>query len=214
MAALITAGLITSCAGLITLKTPEITGGKIEKAKYVAKKPPALFEDFEAGTLVGAHTYANNAANAWAKYQISDPAKDQAKNGRFCAKAEFFTGSDSAWGCGFGSQSVYGGGFVDAKDREYINVWIKAPKGMKFYLFVNEARANGADGEYWNSMDLTGTGDWKEYDTAMDTFFKNIYSGNQTGNNMVDMGGIGTVGIQVGGAQGEGVIYIDDIKFR
>ncbi len=212
--ALITAGLLSSCAGLITLKTPEITGGKIEKAKYVPKKPPALFEDFEAGTLVGAYTYANTAASAWSKYLISEPGKDEAKNGRYCAKAEFFTGSDSAWGCGFGSQSVYGGGFVDAKDREYLSVWIKAPAGMKFHIFVNEAQANGADGEYWNSMDQTGAGDWKLYDIALDTFYKNVYSGSQSGNNMVDAGGIGTVGLQVGGAQGEGVIYIDDITFR
>lgn len=214
LTALITASLLSSCAGLITLKTPEITGGKIEKAKYVAKKPPAVFEDFEAGTLVGAYTYANAAANAWAKYTIIDPDKDTAKNGSYCAKAEFFSGSDSAWGCGFGSQSVYGGGYVDAKDREYINLWIKAPKGMSFYIFVNEAQANGADGEYWNSMNLSGTGDWKLYEIPMDTFFRNIYSGSQSGNNMIDMSGIGTVGAQVGGAQGEGVVYIDDITFR
>jgi hypothetical protein len=207
--------LFTSCAGVITLKEPKISGGKAEEKKYVPKKPPVLFEDFEAGTVIGGYSYANTAGGASAKYMISNPdnPEEKAHSGRFCSKAIFNTGTNADWGCGFGSQSVYGS-FIDAKDREYISIWVKAPKGIKFYIFCNEAFANGADGEYWNSPDITGTGDWKLYEIPMETFYKNIYSGNQSGNNMVDMTGIGTVGAQIGGAQGEGLLFIDDIYFK
>ena len=212
--ALIAAILLASCAGVITLKTPVISGGKAAEKVYTAKKPPVKFEDFEAGTIVGGYAYANGAGGASAKIAISVPGTDAAHTGNYAAKADFNTGTNGDWGCGFGFQSVYGGGYIDAKDREYIDLWIKAGKGMKFYIFVNEAMANGADGEYWNSTGLTGAGDWTEYVIPMDTFFKNIYSGNQFGNNSIDMSGIGTVGAQVDGLQGPGSILMDDIYFK
>ena len=214
--ALITTILLASCAGVISLKTPDIYGGKSAEKKYVPKKPPVKFEDFEAGTIVGGYSYANTAGNASAKVMISDPAlsSDKAHAGKYCAKGIYNTGTNGDWGCGFGFQSVYGGGYIDAKDREYADLWIKAPQGAKFYVFVNEAAANGADGEYWNSPGLTGAGDWKEYEIAMDSFYKNIYSGTQGGNNMIDMVGIGTVGVQLDGGQGSGTLYIDDVYFK
>jgi hypothetical protein len=212
--ALITAILLASCAGVITLKTPNISGGKAPDKVYVAKKPPVKFEDFEAGTIVGGYSYANGAGGASAKVVISEPGTDVAHSGNYAAKAVFNTGTNSDWGCGFGFQSVYGGGYIDAKDREFVSLWIKAPKGFKFYIFVNEASANGADGEYWNSPGIVGAGDWKEYMLPMENFFKNIYSGNQNGNNSIDMVGIGTVGAQLDGLQGAGEILIDDVTFK
>lgn len=211
----ITIFMFNSCAGLITLKTPKITGGKIEtEKKYIPKKPPVLFEDFEAGTVIGAYSYANTAGGASAKYVISEPGKDEPHSGKYCAKAIYDSGTNSDWGCGFGAQSAYGGGFIDAKDREYISLWIKAKPGLNFYVFCNEASANGADGEYWNSPNLLGTGKWELYEIPMEQFYKNVYSGNQQGNNVIDMTGIGTVGAQIGGAQGAGELFIDDIYFK
>jgi hypothetical protein len=212
--ALITTILLASCAGVITLKTPALTGGKAPDQVYVPKKPPVKFEDFEAGTIVGGYAYANGAIGASAKVVISEPGKDAPHAGNYCAKAVYNTGSAGDWGSGFGFQSVYGGGYVDAKDREYIDLWIKAPKGSKFYIFVNEAMANGADGEYWNAPGIVGAGDWKEYLISMDTFSKNIYSGNQFGNNSVDMVGVGTVGAQLDAGQGTGELLIDDVYFK
>jgi hypothetical protein len=212
--ALIATILLASCAGVITLKTPAITGGKAPEQVYTPKKPPVKFEDFEAGTIVGGYFYANGAIGATAKINISTPGTDVAHAGNYAARADFNAGTSGDWGCGFGFQSVYGGGYVDAKDREYLDLWIKAPRGLKFYIFVNEAMANGADGEYWNSNGITGAGDWKEYIIPMDTFFKNIYSGNQFGNNTIDMSGIGTVGAQIDAGQGAGTILIDDVYFK
>jgi hypothetical protein len=213
-AALIIIFLMSSCAGIVSLKQPEISGGRAPDQKYVPKKPPVKFEDFEAGTIVGGYSYANNAGAASAKVGVSDPAADKANSGNYCAKADMNTGTNGDWGCGIGFQSVYGGGYIDAKDREYLDMFIKAPKGFKFYVFVNEAQANGADGEYWNGPGQTGSGDWKEYVISMENFSKNIYSGNQAGNNSIDMTGIGTVGIQADGAQGKGVVLIDDVYFK
>ncbi|HRU39710.1 MAG TPA: hypothetical protein P5511_07515, partial [Candidatus Goldiibacteriota bacterium] len=84
----------------------------------------------------------------------------------------------------------------------------------KFYIFVNEAQDNGADGEYWNSPGITGTGEWKQYTLALENFYKNIYSGSQTGNNAIDTSGIGTVGAQLDGTQGSGEIFIDEVYFK
>ncbi|MCE5299396.1 MAG: hypothetical protein LLG37_00780 [Spirochaetia bacterium] len=212
--AFISALMFSSCAGIITLKTPKITGGKIEKASYVAKKPPVLFDDFEAGTVVGGYSYANGAGGASAKIYVSDPQADKAHGGNYAAKVDIDTGADSSWGCGFGAQSTYGGGFIDANEREYVTLWINCPEGMEFYIFVNEAAANGADGEYWGGTPVKGTGKWTYFEFALDTFYKNIYSGNQSGNNVLDTAGIGTVGAQLAGAQGKGVFMFDDIWFK
>jgi len=210
----IAAFVLSSCAGVVEVKAPGIKGGKIEKKKYVPKKPPVLFEDFEAGTVVGAYSYANSAGAAYAKMTISNPETDKAHGGRYAARANFDTGTNSDWGCGFGAQSVYGGGFIDARQREYISAWVKAPAGTKYYMFVNEASMNGADGEYWNGPLVTANGKWQLYEFPLEEFYRNIYSGSQDGNNVVDPVGIGTVGAQLGGAQGSGQFFIDDIYFK
>ncbi|HRU39282.1 MAG TPA: hypothetical protein P5511_05350, partial [Candidatus Goldiibacteriota bacterium] len=122
-AALAVAVFFASCAGVITLKTPQITGGKAAEKAYVPKKPPVKFEDFEAGVIVGGYSYANQAGGASAKVMASDPSTDKAYMGNYSAKAVYNTGTNSDWGCGFGFQSVYGGGYIDAKDREYVELW-------------------------------------------------------------------------------------------
>ncbi len=211
--AAVAAIIISSCSGVFILKTPKLTGGKIESGGYVAKKPPVLFDDFEAGTVVGAYSYANTAGGASAKLAISD-VTDTPHGGKYCAKAVFDSGTNADWGCGFGCQSTYGGGFIDATDREYISMWIKAPENASFYVFVNEANANGGDGEFWNGPSATGSGKWELYEVALEDFTRNIYSGNQSGNNTMDLGAIGTVGVQIAGAQGKGEFLFDDIWFK
>jgi hypothetical protein len=205
---------ISSCSGVLTLKTPKITGGKIETKGYVAKKPPVLFDDFEAGTVIGAYAYANTAGSASAKLMISEPATDKSHGGTYCAKAVFDTGTNADWGCGFGCQSTYGGGYIDATNHEYLSMWVKVNEGTTYYIFVNEASANGADGEFWNGPSMTGSGDWQLYEVPFEDFYKNIYSGNQSGNNVMDLSGLGTVGAQLAGAQGKGTFFMDDISFK
>jgi hypothetical protein len=211
--AVLAAFICASCAGVFTFKNPKLTGGKIETNVYKPKKPPVLFDDFEAGTVVGAYSYANGAGGASAKMMISDTT-DQPHGGKYCAKTVFDSGTNSDWGCGFGCQSTYGGGYIDATDREYISMWVKAPEGVQFYVFVNEAAANNADGEFWNGPIKTGTGNWQLYEVALEEFYKNIYSGNQTGDNTLNLSGIGTVGVQIAGAMGKGNFYLDDIWFK
>jgi hypothetical protein len=212
--AIIASLILSSCAGIVTVKTPKLTGGKIETKGYVAKKPPVLFDDFEAGTVVGGYSYANGAGAASAKLMISEPQTDAPHGGKYCAKAVFDTGTNADWGCGFGMQSTYGSGYIDATGREYLSMWIKAPEGMPYYIFVNEASGNGADGEFWNGPSMIGTGNWQLYEVALEDFYKNIYSGNQSGNGIMDLSGLGTVGSQLGGAQGKGQFMMDDIWFK
>lgn len=206
--------IFSSCAGIFALKTPKITGGKIEAKGYVPKKPPVIFDDFEAGTVVGAYAYQNGAGSASAKLMISEPATDKPHGGSYAAKAVFDTGTDATWGCGFGAQSTYGGGYIDATGREYLSMWVKVNEGIIYYIFVNEASANGADGEFWNGPPMTGTGDWQLYEVPLEDFYKNIYSGTQGGNGVIDLSGLGTVGSQLNGAQGKGEFLMDDIYFK
>ncbi len=206
--------IFTSCAGVFALKNPKLTGGKIETNAYKPTKPPVIFDDFEAGVVVGAYSYANGAGGASAKLMISDPATDVPHGGKYAAKSVFDSGTSADWGCGFGCQSTYGGGFIDATGREYVSLWIKAPEGVPYYVFVNEAAANGADGEFYNGPLRNGTGKWTLYEVAMEDFIRNIYSGNQTGNGSIDMCGLGTVGVQITGASGKGDFFMDDIWFK
>jgi hypothetical protein len=212
--ALIIFFILTSCSGIFVIKTPKITGGKIDAKGYVAKKPPVLFDDFEAGTVVGAYAYQNSAGGASAKLMISEPATDKPHGGKYAAKAVFDTGTNADWGCGFGCQSTYGGGYIEATGREYVSMWVKVSEGIAYYIFVNEATANGADGEFWNGPSMTGSGDWQLYEVPLEDFYKNIYSGTQGGNGVMDLSGLGTVGAQLGGAQGKGEFMMDDIYFK
>ncbi len=211
--AIIAALVFTSCAGVISFRNPK--AAKAAKTSGEVKKlAPVKFEDFENGTMVGGYGYANTAGGASVKYIIGDPSADKAHGGQYCAKANYDTGTNGDWGCGFGCQSSYGAGYIDASDREYISFWAKLPEGVTFYAFVNEAAANGGDGEFYNGPSQTGAGKWYEYLIPLDEFFKNIYSGSQMGNNQMDKSGIGTVGFQVGGNQGKAAFLVDDIWFK
>jgi hypothetical protein len=201
--------LVTSCAGILSFRNPKVS--KASAAGAADNKPldPVKFEDFENGTLNGAYSYGNTAGGASVTYGIS---QEKPHKGQYCAKAPFNSGTDSDWGCGFGSGSTYGPS-TDATGRNSISIGVKAPANTTFYVFINESGANGADGEFWNSPLQTGSGVWQEYIIPFDEFFRNIYSGVQDGNYNFDTSGLGTVGAQIGGAQGKGDLYIDDIYF-
>ncbi len=208
---ILTIFLFTSCAGIIGFKNPNISKNTLTEKKQVKKAEPVKFEDFENGTLVGSYSYANKVGGASASYMIS---QENPYKGSYCAKAVFDTGTDSDWGCGFASGTSYGAGFVDAKGTEAIHIWIKAPEGFTFYVFCNEGAANGADGEFWNGPDMTGAGKWTEYIIPYDELHRNIYSGNQAGNNTFDPDAISTIGIQLGGKQGKGELFVDEIWIK
>ncbi len=203
--------IFISCAGIIGFKNPNISQKYNIGMKQIKKSEPVKFEDFENGTLVGSYSYANKVGGASAAYMIS---QENPYKGNYCAKAVFDTGTDSDWGCGFGAGTSYGSGFIDAKGTEAIHLWIKAPEGITFYIFCNEGAANGADGEFWNGPDMTGSGKWAEYIIPYDELHRNIYSGNQAGNNTFDPDAISTVGIQLGGKQGKGELFVDEIWFK
>jgi hypothetical protein len=201
--------MLSSCAGIISVrnpKSPKLAAGSGDDGKAL---DPVKFEDFENGTLNGSYSYGNKLGGASVTYGVS---QEKPHNGQYCAKAPFNSGTDSDWGCGFGSNSSYGP-YVDATGRNSISLRIKCPANVTFYVFINESGANGADGEFWNSPVQTGTGEWQEYVIPFDEFFRNIYSGVQDGNYNFDPAGLGTVGAQIGGAQGKGDFYVDDIFF-
>lgn len=205
--------LLSSCAGVFSLRNPKISKAELGSRKSAEKLAPVKFEDFENGAVVGGYSYANTAGGASASYGISDPDTDKAKKGQYAAKAVVNTGTDSDWGCGWGSMSSYGS-YIDAAGREFMTMWVKAPNEKTFYVFCNESAANGADGEFWNSPSQTGAGDWTYYEIPFDEFFRNIYSGNQEGNLQMDISGIGVIGLQAGGNQGKFELLIDEIWIK
>ena len=209
MAAILTVG----CADVLVFRSP-FRPKPVKEAGPVVPVKPVKFEDFENGTLVGSYAYANTAAGASCKYLIGDPSKDKAHSGQYCAKAIYNSGTSSDWGSGFGASTSYGAGYIDATGRTSVVFWANVPEGTTFYCFCNEANANGADGEFWNGPDMTGSGKWMEYTVAFEDMHKNIYSGSQTGDNELDPSGIGVVGFQVGGNQGNGTFLVDDIWFK
>jgi len=205
--------LLNGCAGMVSFRNPN----KAKVVKIAGQSQvvqPVKYEDFENGTLVGSYGYQNTAGGAAVKYMISDPSTDKAHDGQYCGKAVYDTGTNSDWGCGFGSGSSYGAGYFDATGREYVTFWAKLPENFTFYVFINEAAANGADGENWSGPSITGSGKWIEYTVPFDEFFKNVYAGNQMGNNTFDPPGIGQVGFQLGGNQGKSIFLVDDIWFK
>lgn len=212
-AVLSVAVLLTSCAGIFTLRNPNLSKADAAVKKSGESLLPVKFEDFENGAIVGAYSYANTAGGASASYGISDPGTDKAYKGQYAAKAVVNTGTDSDWGCGWGSMSSYGS-FIDASGREFLTMWVKAPSEKTFYVFCNESAANGADGEFWNSPSQTGAGGWTYYEIPFDEFFRNIYSGNQEGNLQMDISGIGVIGLQAGGNQGKFEVLIDEIWMK
>ena len=204
--------IFSSCAGVIGFRNPDVSKSEAVREEAAKDLPPVKFDDFEKGKLTGAYAYANKAGGASASYNITSPGEGH--ESQYAAVADYDTGSNSDWGCGFGSSTNYGEGFIDAGGRRKISLWVKAEEGLTFYIFVNESSANGADGEFWNSPSQTGAGEWAEYIIPFDEFFRNIYSGNQAGNLEFDAEGIGVVGAQIGGAQGKGKFYMDDIWIK
>jgi len=200
--------IISSCAGVIGFRKPGSQRVAATKGEQKSLSP-VLFDDFESGSLDGSYSYANTAGSAsMTKFSISS---DEKYSGNYSAVAEFDTGISSEWGCG---GAVMKNGGIDAAGRRMLTAWVNAPEGKTFYFFVNETGGNGADGEYWNSASQTGAGKWAYYEVPFDEFFKNIYSGNQAGNNDIDASGIGNVGVQFGGNQGKGRVYLDDIIMK
>ncbi len=205
--------IFTSFAGIIGFRNPKVAkSSAVSGVKKDVK--PVLYEDFEGGALEGSYAYANTEGGASAQYMISAAGEDKAHNGQYCAKAVYDTGSNSDWGCGFGSNTTKGPGFLDATDRTKISLWVNAKEGISFYIFINESGLNGGDGEFYNSPAQTGAGKWQEVEIPFDEFFRNIYSGNQAGNLEFDEHAIGVIGGQIGGNQGRGKLLIDDIWIK
>ncbi|PKL90529.1 MAG: hypothetical protein CVV21_12055 [Candidatus Goldiibacteriota bacterium HGW-Goldbacteria-1] len=203
--------LITSCAGVISFRKPGTA--RVSKAAAGAEVKPVLFDDFERGNIPMTYSYANTQAAAnMSKFAVTG---DEKYNGSSSAASAYDTGTSSEWGCGAALASAYATeGYIDAAGRKFITAWVLAPENTTFYFFVNEAAANGGDGEYWNSPSQTGAGKWAYYEIPFDEFFKNIYSGSQAGNNDLDPSAIGVIGVQLGGMQGKGTIYLDDIWLK
>lgn len=204
LAALIPA--LAGCPGVIEIKSKTSKGGPAKST--VA---PILYDDFEKG-FGGAWAYSNTDGGA------SVAAAEETTvvhAGKKAAKATYKSGTGT-WGCGFGWNTPYLPklGYFNAKGTLGVELWVKGPRGATFQLSLKEGKQNGGDEEVYLAPQGTCTGAWKKYFFPYDGFTRSIYSGNQAGDDRLEIGSLASIDIQISEKQGDGVLYIDDIYFK
>jgi hypothetical protein len=198
--------LLSGCPGVIELKSKVAKGGPGKST--VA---PILYDDFEKG-VNGVYAYGNTDGGG----SCGASEEDQVVHGGSKALKNSYKSGSGSWGCGFGWSSSYmpKEGYFNAKGTLGIEFWAKAPRGASFQLSIKEAKANGGDEEVYLAPASTGTGAWKKYYLTYDTFSRGIYSGNQAGDDVLEIGAIASMEFQFDSKQGDGIVYIDDIYFK
>jgi hypothetical protein len=199
------AALLAGCQHFVVFKNA--AGG----GQAVGNVPPVLYEDFEKG-LKSTYGFGNQAAGGQAN--VSEEDQD-VHGGTKALKVTYKTGNGN-WGCGwgFGSNYLPDDGCLNAKGTRGIEFWAKADVGINFNVMVEEGKKNGADDEVWVSSDVTGTGRWKRYSIGWDQFTRSIYSGNQGGDDTLDVQCLGSLQGQLREKQGDGVLLMDDVYFK
>jgi hypothetical protein len=172
-----------------------------------------VFDNLESKKQVGAYKYADEKAGA----SIATLLKKRAAN-KYMLQGVYNSGTGD-YGCGFGfasSPAAAAAGNTsaafNAKGRTQLLVQAKFPRGAKFRVSVNEA--DESDGEKWTSPWQTGTGQWGKYLLPLRAFEKNIYVGNQDGNNQLDIATLKTVEFEIGPSQGTGEFLLDSVVFK
>ncbi len=196
---------LAGCPGVIELKGMNTAG------PGPSTVPPILFEDFSRG-VTGSYTYGPQGAGAWAKVSTDGNVYHTPPQSM---RIDYDTGTGTYGpGFGFGSNYLPRLGFFDATGTRSVQLWAKAPRGLTFQLTVKEGTVNGGDGEFYNAPQATGTGFWHRYTFPYSEFTRNIYSGNQAGNDTFDVSCLVGMQIQLNQNAGAGTMWIDDIRFR
>jgi len=197
---------VAGCPGVLELKSKQAKGGPAKST--VA---PILYDDFEKG-FGGGWTYACTEGGASAAVSEEDQT---VHSGKKAMKVTFKSGTGS-WGAGFGWGTPYmpKAGYFNAKGTIGIELWVKGPRGAGFQISLKEGKQNGGDEEVYLAPQGTCTGVWKRYFFAYDGFTRGIYSGNQGGDDRLEIGSLASMDIQIAEKQGDGIMYFDDIYFK
>jgi len=198
--------IAAGCPGIIEIKSKQAASGPAKSTV-----PPILYEDFEKGyQQVSAYSNADGGAS------VNTGEEDTVvHSGKKAMHANYKSGTGS-WGCGWGIGTNYmpKSGYFNARGTLGVELWAKAARGATFQISVTEGKQNGGDGEVYLAAQGTGSGAWKRYFFPWDGFTRSIYSGNQAGDDHLEIGSIGGIDVQIAEKQGDGTIYIDDIYFK
>jgi len=128
------------------------------------------------------------------------------------------------WGGGLTMNKMPEAAF-NATGATTLTLKVKVPKGIKFNLNINEngcgpkeqasfTGEGGADGEQFNSPEMTGTGKMKEYTVKLADFTVAGGYGNPNGNKQVDLGGVASIQLYVIPGQAASTIEVAKVSLK
>jgi endo-1,4-beta-D-glucanase Y len=128
----------------------------------------------------------------------------------------------NAWGVATRLFSPYSDALrnVDASGAVLLGMWIKAPAGLRYRIELEESTTitAGADGEAYQSRAYTlpaatASNGWQWIEVEIGRFTRDIYNGNQAGNNILDLKAISAFDFKIMGEQGTGTVLLDNVTF-
>lgn len=209
---------LTPGNGIFYIERVEINGVSVTKNDNgVGSKSTEgmkLFENFETNKLNNLYIYGDkqNGAVINASIKTRKGVLKNRKNEKYLDVVYISGNGDYGCGLGFGSSLIESATALNVKGTTVLQVVAKVPMGIKFRISVNEQESG--DGEKWTSAWQYGTGNWKKYLLPLNAFTKNIYAGNQEGDEKLNLENIITVEMEIGAKQGNGEIMVDDIEFQ
>ncbi len=139
--------------------------------------------------------------------------------------------SGTGWGCGIRCPSNIGPfsaahpGVIDARGYHFFQFKAFIPKDLKLQVFLTESGVadpsaaefkgvEGADGESYSFPSYKGSGKWTTYRIDLADLEHRTVWGNQHGNHLLDLQGLGAVEFFIPGNQGAGKVLLKDLEFR
>lgn len=121
--------------------------------------------------------------------------------------------SGQLWGClvDLGPRSGYSGDF---SGFDSVELRLKAPKGLRWYLVLTERRGGrGGDGERYFLEERAASGDWETARLGFSELRPDCVKGEQDGNQVLDLQDLESVSLGVSPRQGAGTLRLGDLNF-
>lgn len=162
--------------------------------------------------------YGHDAGLAWVWKEASASAKTACEEGRL--RLDYDSGK--GWGCGLGLKTAgtNSDGSADLLGSSGVALTLRAPKGLRFQLFVSESGCGdpgaeafkgvgGADGESYSSATFVGTGAAQRVEFKWDQAELRASWGNQHGNRTLDLQAVSGLDLALPGQQGAGALWVE-----
>lgn len=193
------------------LRLPKKAGEARPRPRLPVAGAGTPFSGFEYSSAISAEIWGDRERGFKGSFEIRD--------GR--GYLDYATGSGWGGGVTFRRSDAP----VDLAGAARAVLVLKAPRGLRFKLVINEdgagppggnayAGVRDADGEQYSSPELVGTGDVRRYVLDLGDFQASGSYGNQLGNGRLDAPAVKHVELYFPSGQGEGVLELDSILFE